>query len=327
VASTGEVPWRDGPSLVGAMAAAAAARHPGHAAWALWPLLLVVLAALAEEEPAAGGPEAECAPSGASHGTAVAVASADQKGAAGGLSAAFRIVSPFRVTTPEALRAEIIAAEEALALRAEVDGAPVVYDSPAVSISLRKVSPNALVEGGAELDAADGAKIKIPADPRVKGRHGGPVTVTVTSYHTGDKIKELPTVRYGANRQTRRVSGHGAGSRQKEDRVDFFMSRTSVSWRGTVNVKVPGLGAEVPAHDRVWQPYGEAANVRFPEEKDQVRVEVEAIVGMPKEEQSRALRKLAKRWHPDKNPEDEERATEVFEYLQELRESLFAAVG
>merc|ERR1719270_422673 len=129
------------------------------------------------------------------------------------------------------------------------------------------------MESGTKLEAANGAGITIPADPRIKGRHGGPVTVSVTSYHTGDKVKEVPTVKYGANRQLRRMTGPNAisGTVQKEDRVDFFMTKTSVSWRGTVNVKVPGLGAEVPAHDRPWKPYGKEEDVRYPEEKAQIR--------------------------------------------------------
>mmetsp|Transcript_147935 Transcript_147935/g.368640 ORF Transcript_147935/g.368640 Transcript_147935/m.368640 type:complete len:311 (+) Transcript_147935:174-1106(+) len=244
------------------------------------------------------------------------------------VAAAVHIVSPVRSTTPEALKAEIIAAEAALTLRAEVDGAPAVYDSPSVSVSLRKVSPGALVQSGANLETVDGAGITIPADPRVRGKHGGPVTITVTSFHAGDGVKELPTVKYGANRELRRVGGPDAisGTKQKEDRVDFFMAKTSVSWRGTVDVKVPGLAAQVPAHDRPWTPYG--TDGRFVEEKAEVRREVEALAILPEtssNQKQRGLRQLARRWHPDKNPEDVERATEVFTYLQELKAALFPA--
>eukprot|EP00933_Yihiella_yeosuensis_P037855 TRINITY_DN31856_c0_g1_i2.p1 TRINITY_DN31856_c0_g1~~TRINITY_DN31856_c0_g1_i2.p1 ORF type:complete len:372 (+),score=95.85 TRINITY_DN31856_c0_g1_i2:51-1166(+) len=253
---------------------------------------------------------------------------------------ALRLVSSVRSTTPEALQQEIVAAEEALSLRAEVDGLPVVYDSPAVSIVLRKVSAANLTASGADLEAPDGASIKIPADPRVKGRTDRPVTVTVTSYHAGDAIKELPTVKYGKNR-TQVPQGAEAVSKddtpkdsapdsnvssnetQKEERVDFFMSKTSVSWRGTVNVKVPGLAAQVPAHDRPWSPYGRAGEDLYPEEKAEVRKEMERLASLPSEEErSRALRRLARQWHPDKHPaEDKEKATEVFEYLQDLRDS------
>lgn len=248
------------------------------------------------------------------------------------VAAAVTIVSSVRSTTTEALKNEIIAAEAALTLRAEVDGAPAVYDSPSVSISLRKVSPGALALSGANLETVDGAGVTIPADPRVKGRHGGPVTITVTSFHAGDGVKELPSVKYGANRELRRVGGQDSlsGTKLKEDRVDFFMAKTSVSWRGTVDVKVPGLAAQVPAHDRPWTPYGTDGN--FVDEKLEVRSEVEALAALPEGDSAqkmRGLRRLARRWHPDKNPEDVERATEVFTYLQELKAALFphAAAG
>lgn len=245
------------------------------------------------------------------------------------VAATVHIVNPVPSNTPEQLKAEIVAAEAALSLRAEVDGVAVVYDSPSVSISLRKVSPKSLIESGAKLEAADGAGITLPADPRIKGRHGGPVTVTITSYHTADKVKEVPTVKYGADRKLRRMSGPDSisGTVQKEDRVDFFMTRTSVSWRGTVDVKVPGLAAQVPAHDRPWTPYGSEALSQYPEEKAQVRLEVEALVGLKDEaERQRGFRRLARQWHPDKHPEEEkERATEVFAYMQELRQSLLPA--
>lgn len=244
------------------------------------------------------------------------------------VAAAVHIMNPVPSNTPEELKAEIIAAEAALSLRAEVDGAPAVYDSPSVSISLRKVSPKALVESGTKLEAPNGAGITLPADPRIKGKHGGPVTISVTSYHTGDKVKEVPTVKYGANRQVRRMTGPDGGTVQKEDRVDFFMTKTSVSWRGTVNVKVPGLAAQVPAHDRPWNPYGESGDVLFPEDKEQVRSEVEALAALDDYvEQRRGLRRLAQKWHPDKRPDDLERATEVFAFLQDLRQTLLPASG
>jgi len=241
------------------------------------------------------------------------------------VTAAVHIVSNVRSTTPEALKAEIVAAEAALAMRAEVGGAPVVYDSPSVSISLRKVTADALVESGADLETIDGAGIKIPADPRIKGKHGGPVTISVTSYHTGDNFKELPTARYGKNRKMRRMSGPDSisGTTQEEDRVDFFMSKTSVSWRGTVDVKVPGLSASVPAHERKWNPIGsDNADSLYSEEKAEVAREFEAVAALSGAERARGLRRLARRWHPDKNPEDHARATEVFSFLQDLRETL-----
>mmetsp|Transcript_31616 Transcript_31616/g.104795 ORF Transcript_31616/g.104795 Transcript_31616/m.104795 type:complete len:304 (+) Transcript_31616:176-1087(+) len=296
--------------------------------WRFWarplpPLLLLVCVLLLALRPAGGDDDASL--DRALVDTASPLGADVREGNA--VAAAVHIVSSVRVATPEALKAEIVAAEAALSLRAEVDGAPAVYDSPSVSISLRKVSPRALAEVGASLEAVDGASVKIPADPRVKGKHGGPVTVTVTSYHTGDRIKELPTVRYGANREMRRVGGPDSisATKQKEDRVDFFMTKTSVSWRGTVNIKVPGLSAQVPAHDRPWTPFGEdGKNVLFVEEKAEVRREVEALASLADSaERQRGLRQLARRWHPDKHKdEDVPRATEVFTYLQELRAAL-----
>ena len=256
---------------------------------------------------------------------------------------ALRLFSPVRSTTQEAIKAEVIAAEAALEMRAEVDGLPVVYDSPAVSISLRKVSPDALMQNGAEVEASDGASVKIPADPRIKGRHGGPVTVTVTSYHAGDAVKEMPKVKYGAQRQMRAEpdlttaeqnssleeqvnSSNQTHNGTKNDRVDFFMTKTSVSWRGTVDVKMPGLSAQVPAHDRPWTPYGES--VLYPEEKAGVREELERLAALQdNDERLRGCRKLARQWHPDNHPpEDREKATEIFEYMQELRLALGLSV-
>ena len=255
---------------------------------------------------------------------------------------ALRLFSPIRSTSPEALKAEVIAAEAALALRAEVDGLPVVYDSPGVSISLRKVSPDVLVTQGAILEAPDGGGVTIPADPRVRGRHGGPVTVSVTSYHAGDGInKEMPKIKFGStaspevntsntstsinetgmngmNGTTKTQIGNAS---EGVDRVDFFMTKTSVSWRGTVNVKVPGLSAQVPAKDRPWTPLGEDA--LYAEEKAEVKAELERLASVKNaNEKLRGYRKLARQWHPDKHPEEREKATEVFEYLQELRLAL-----
>lgn len=178
-----------------------------------------------------------------------------------------RLFSPVRSTSQEALRQEVVAAEAALEQMAQVDGLPVVYDSPAVSIALRKVSAEALVLNGSEIEAPDGASIKIPADPRVKGRHGTPVTVSVTSYHAGDSInKDMPRIKFNGSNET-----------NASDRVDFFMTRTSVTWRGTVDVKVPGLSAQVPAHDRPWTPYGEEAS--YAEEKAQVCLAYKVFLG------------------------------------------------
>ena len=257
---------------------------------------------------------------------------------------ALRLFSPIRSTSPEALKAEVIAAEATLALRAEVDGLPVVYDSPGVSISLRKVSPDVLVTQGAILEAPDGGGVTIPADPRVRGRHGGPVTVSVTSYHAGDGInKEMPKIKFGSTRASPEVNTsnpsinetgtngtNGTNGTTKTqignasegvDRVDFFMTKTSVSWRGTVNVKVPGLSAQVPAKDRPWTPLGEDA--LYAEEKAEVKTELERLASLPSNEKLRGYRKLARQWHPDKHPpEEREKATEVFEYLQELRLAL-----
>eukprot|EP00927_Polykrikos_kofoidii_P072297 TRINITY_DN68430_c0_g1_i1.p1 TRINITY_DN68430_c0_g1~~TRINITY_DN68430_c0_g1_i1.p1 ORF type:complete len:412 (+),score=79.28 TRINITY_DN68430_c0_g1_i1:108-1343(+) len=262
-----------------------------------------------------------------------------------------RIVSSIIVRTAQELKAEVIAAEAALALRAEVDGAVVTYDSPSVSIALRKVSADNLTKNGTKMEAPDKAGVEIPADPRVKGRHGGPVTITLSSYHTGDRIKEPPTLSsrefkssQAAPSSSPRDSGGGAtdiprsengganrttqdeeGSKKNEtDRVDFFMTKTSVSWRGTVNVKVPGLGASVPAHDRSPTDvnFGEEGEVLFPIEKADLRKQLEDAAGLPEEDRLRIYRRLARKWHPDKNPEDRERATEVFAYLSTLKELL-----
>eukprot|EP00931_Biecheleriopsis_adriatica_P103919 TRINITY_DN78702_c0_g1_i1.p1 TRINITY_DN78702_c0_g1~~TRINITY_DN78702_c0_g1_i1.p1 ORF type:complete len:352 (+),score=65.75 TRINITY_DN78702_c0_g1_i1:67-1056(+) len=296
--------------------------------------------ALAADAEAA--PKVDAVPSGASAGAGSADASAGDSSLV-----ALKLVSAVRSTTPEAIKAELIAAEEALSLRAQVDGLPVVYDSPAVSISLRKVSPENLLAQGTEVAAPDGASIKIPADPRIKGRHGGPVTVTVTSYHAGDALKDQqpPKIRYSAERRIHQEDSNSSNATgnttnssesseanstnstpEKDDRVDFFMTKTSVSWRGSVDVKVPGLSAQVPAHDRPWTPYGEA-NDKYLEEKAEVRQELERLASLPVrthgDERLRGYRRLARKWHPDKHAEeDREKATEVFEYMQELREAL-----
>merc|ERR1719183_224494 len=160
-----------------------------------------------------------------------------------------RIFSPWRVESTEALKAEVVAAEAALALRATVDGPLAVYDSPSVSIALRKVSPETLANEWVEVKAPDGAELSIP--PGAKQRHGGPVTVTITSYHTGGRIKKLPgRVKFGRGRRLRRRLGGDeaiSGTTVGEDRVDFFLekeegksgpARHSVSWAGTVDVRV-----------------------------------------------------------------------------------------
>ena len=281
---------------------------------------------------------------------------------------ALRLLSPIRSTSVEALQAEVVAAEAALELRAQVDGLPVVYDSPAVSISLRKVSPAAL-QSGTSVEAPDGASISIPADPRVKGRYDSPVTISVTSYHAGDAInKDMPKIKFTqrgsegkASHTDTNVTNHSYHSDQRSepiserpnvehdvrdtgsssrshsdsappsppsppsppvDRVDFFMTKTSVTWHGTVNVKVPGLSANVPARDRPWTPLGDE-HANYAEEKAEVRAELERLASLPSTERLSGYRKLAKKWHPDKHPPGErEKVTEIFEYLQELRLAL-----
>ena len=278
---------------------------------------------------------------------------------------ALRLLSPIRSTSVEALQAEVVAAEAALALRAQVDGLPVVYDSPAVSISLRKVSPAALQKSGTSVEAPDGASINIPADPRVKGRYDTPVTISVTSYHAGDAInKDMPKIKFTQRSEDKasrsltnitnitNITNHsdhssepisersnvehdvrdtGSSSHSHSDsaspsppvdRVDFFMTKTSVTWHGTVNVKVPGLSANVPARDRPWTPLDdEQAN--YAEEKAEVKAELERLASLPSTERLSGYRKLAKKWHPDKHPpEEREKVTEIFEYLQEPRLAL-----
>ena len=239
---------------------------------------------------------------------------------------AVRLFSPIRSTSAEALKAEVVAAEAALQLRAEVDGPVVVYDSPAVSIVLRKLSPALLMRNGSELEAPDGASIHIPADPRVKGRYDTPVTISVTSYHAGDQInKAMPKIKFSHTNSSNSANSNSSNSSEpveRVDRVDFFMTKTSVTWHGTVNVKVPGLSANVPARDRPWTPLGET-NERYAEEKAEVKAELERLASLDLGDQLRGYRKLAKKWHPDKHPpEERDKVTDIFEYLQELRLAL-----
>lgn len=251
-----------------------------------------------------------------------------------------RIVSLRRSETAEELKAEVVAAEAALSLRAEVGGPPVVYDSPGVSIAVQKVEAENLTRNGLNLTAPNDAGVMIPADPRITGRHGGPVTVSVSSFHAGEKIKELPEIKSSdfrpkpAEPSDADLDGPRDGAEKKADagsakpevdRVDFFMKKTGISWRGTVNVKVPGLGASVPAHDREGPPPGasiEEAEQSNPEEKQMVKREMMLLASLPQAEQQRKYRELAKQWHPDKNPGDTERAADIFAYLQRLREDV-----
>lgn len=251
-----------------------------------------------------------------------------------------RIVSLRRSETPEELKAEVVAAEAALSLRAQVGGPPVVYDSPGVSIAVQKVEAENLTNNGLNLTAPNDAGVMIPADPRITGRHGGPVTVSVSSFHAGEKIKELPEIKSsdfrhkpadpsdadldGPPEESEKKADAGA-AKPEVDRVDFFMKKTGISWRGTVNVKVPGLGASVPAHDREGPPPGasvEEDEQLHPEEKQMVKREMMLLASLPQAEQQRKYRELAKQWHPDKNPGDTERAADIFAYLQRLREDV-----
>eukprot|EP00930_Biecheleria_cincta_P039299 TRINITY_DN27026_c0_g1_i1.p1 TRINITY_DN27026_c0_g1~~TRINITY_DN27026_c0_g1_i1.p1 ORF type:complete len:378 (+),score=87.35 TRINITY_DN27026_c0_g1_i1:32-1135(+) len=251
-----------------------------------------------------------------------------------------RIVSLRRSETAEELKAEVVAAEAALSLRAQVGGPPVVYDSPGVSIAVQKVEAENLTNNGLNLTAPNDAGVMIPADPRIVGRHGGPVTVSVSSFHAGEKIKELPEIKSsdfrhksadpsdadldGPREESEKKADAGA-AKPEVDRVDFFMKKTGISWRGTVNVKVPGLGASVPAHDREGPPPGasmEEAEQSYPEEKQMVKREMMLLASLPQAEQQRKYRELAKQWHPDKNPGDTERAADIFAYLQRLKEDV-----
>jgi len=293
------------------------------------------------------------------------------------------IMGTYQVATPAELKAEILAAEQALSVRAVVDGPAVVYDSPSVSIAVRKVSNEALAKNVTKIDAPDGAGITVPQG--VQGKSGKPVTITVTSYHASEKImKAMPSdlrVRFEKERRERQASGiepsaetggsgddasaaageagsepakaanvesskrhtehnstdqgvgenpKGASARAEPpkpdvDRVDFFTTKTSVSWVGNVNVKYAGLSATVPAHDRTpgkgpaGATFGGEEEVLFAAEKEQIYKEVESLASLPEVEMSRGFRQLARKWHPDKNPDDAERATEVFNYLQELK--------
>jgi hypothetical protein len=260
-----------------------------------------------------------------------------------------RIFSPWRVETMEALKAEVIAVEQALALRASVDGPPAVYDSPSVSIALRKVSPEVLANEWVDLKAPDGAELSIP--PGAKQRHGGPVTITITSYHTGGRIKQLPgRIKFGRGRRLRRRLGGDeaiSGTSVGEDRVDFFLekqeatsgpARHSVSWTGTVDVRVrdptkgrgkvkggyeQGLGVSVPAHHEDYQVAGgPTEDTRWPEDRQALLLEVEGLAGLPEADRQRGYRRLARKWHPDKNPEEKEKSSVLFHLLQELRARL-----
>eukprot|EP00438_Fugacium_kawagutii_P011280 Skav202830 [mRNA] locus=scaffold746:8413:9848:+ [translate_table: standard] len=247
---------------------------------------------------------------------------------------ALRLFSAVRSPSPEQLRQEVMAAELALALSAEVDGLPVVYDSPSVSLALRKVSPGRLTKDGTTLEAPDGSGITIPGDPRVKGRDPlSSVTISLTSYHAGDHInKEMPKIKFKENVHTEMnttsdnvTNTSNTSTTRSTDRVDFFMTKTSVTWHGTVNVKVPGLSANVPAKDRPWTPLEDD---RYAEDKALVKAELERLMSLPTAEKLRGYRKLARQWHPDKHPaEEREKVTEIFEYLQELRLALGLSRG
>lgn len=57
------------------------------------------------------------------------------------------------------------------------------------------------------------------------------------------------------------------------------------------------------------------------------RSELEQLASLPSPERLRGYRRLAKQWHPDKHPEERAKATEVFEYLQEMRLALGISHG
>ncbi len=84
----------------------------------------------------------------------------------------------------------------------------------------------------------------------------------------------------------------------------------------------------MPAHDRkpgdapTTSQFGDKGETSFADEKEELRKTLEDLVGKPETERLREYRKLARRCHPDKNPEDLERATDVFQFLQDLREAL-----
>lgn len=296
------------------------------------------------------------------------------------------LMGTYQVDTPQALKSEIMAAEKALSLRAVVDGPAVVYDSPSVSISVRKVSNEMLARNATKIEALDGAGVTVPRG--VQGKSGKPVTITITSYHASEKLmkslSEDLRVKFGKERapaaaavapegssvaeggNATDVGGNAAegGSaegaqragtddvnaseaseasvvetanetapEEREERVDFFTTKTSVSWRGTVNVKYAGLSATVPAHDRspgkgpAGATFGVPEEVRFAEEKEEIYKEVETLASLDAAARQRGFRKLARRWHPDKNPEDSEKATDVFNYLQGLKEDLLGDGG
>jgi len=168
-------------------------------------------------------------------------------------------------------------------------------------------------------------------------------------------LKRLPVgrVKYGKQRQLRRRLGGDeaiSGTTVNEDRVDFFLSkeeqksgpaRHSVTWAGTVDIRVrdptkgrgkikggyeTGLGVSVPAHHTDY--VSEASSTeeqRYPSERQALQMEVEGLVRLPEEEQQRGYRRLARKWHPDKNPEDKEKATVLFMFLGELRVRLLGA--
>lgn len=280
---------------------------------------------------------------------------AKKAGKDGDVVLAAQIISPFKAETADALKNELVAAEAALAMRVEVDGPHAVYESPSMTIALRKVSQEVMQNEWVELKGVDGASVTIP--PGAKQMHGGPVTIMLTSYHNR-KIKKkhaLKATHFGKSRKLRRklaANEELQGKEVQEDRVDFFLDkeknetdrtqpdRRSVSWSGTVDVRKRnakgygkdvrngmdhGLAMSVPVADYDFAgQHGKQDDVPYAAEKQQLQLEMEALVKLPPVEQDRAFRKLAKRWHPDLNPKDRERATELFSFLSETREEILS---
>ena len=61
--------------------------------------------------------------------------------------------------------------------------------------------------------------------------------------------------------------------------------------------------------------------------KDEVRQELKEIWCLPKEERKRAINRLYLRWHPDKNPHDQDAAEQVFKFLQQELDRLKAGIA
>ncbi|XP_022079700.1 sacsin-like [Acanthaster planci] len=56
------------------------------------------------------------------------------------------------------------------------------------------------------------------------------------------------------------------------------------------------------------------------EDEEQIKREVEEVFSLPPEERRRVLKRLYRKWHPDKNPGQQERANKAFQFLKQAIE-------